>query len=236
MTYTDYPKVLVGITTYENKDYIFHYCYNAVSNFDYPNYEIIVVDNSKTRSYVDKLRRKGYEKIHKIARAKNSRDSIADSQNYIRRYFLQGDYDYLLLVESDLIPTKEAITLLINHEKPIVGATYFIGTGKITLPCIFFLDYKKEQASMGTRLITSQEWPTFLNTGLRKVHGIGFGCTLFRRDIIERFAFWTDERFDNKHSDVYFYMEMQNNNIPVHIDTNYVIRHYPSDWKDVKDR
>ena len=236
MSYKEYPKVLIGITTYEGKDYIFPDCYNAVKNFDYPNYEVIVVDNSKTSAYVNKLRRKGYSKIHKIQRPKNSRDALSDSQNYIKNYFLKGNYDYLMFIESDLVPSPETLSQLINHRRQIVGATYYIGNDKLRVPCIFVLDYKKESVSMGTRLIALNEVDSYLNTGLRKVHGIGFGCVLFRRDLMNRFSFWTDERFDNKHSDVYFYMQLQNAGIPVFIDTNHVIPHYPSKWEDVGDK
>jgi GT2 family glycosyltransferase len=68
------------------------------------------------------------------------------------------------------------------------------------------------------------------------VHGMGIGCTLIRRDIFNTYMFWYDERFSEKHSDVYFYMELQNKGIPVYLDTNIIIEHYPSKWEDVKDK
>lgn len=250
------PKVLVGIVTYEGKDYIFPQCYNAVRSFNYDNYDVLIVDNSAGDSYYTKLLREGYRNVHHIKRAKNSRDTLSDSQNYIRYRMLNGGYDYLLMVESDLVPPPETITRLLNHNKLVVGSLYWLqgrlpdtereklpegsfipgDNGKYKIPCIFFLEWKKEVGAMGTRLITYSELPRFLNTGLRQVHGCGIGCTLFARSIVEKYPYWTDERFDNKHSDVYLYMDLHNGHIPVFVDTSFEVPHYPSDWGQVIDR
>ena len=231
-----YPKVLVGVVTYDGKHYIFPENYQCITSFDYPNYDWIIVDNSSNDVYVRKLRREGYKKVHKIKRAGNSRDTLSDSQNYVKNYFVKGDYDYLLMVESDLLPPPNTISRLMSYKLPIVGALYYLSDGVRRVPCIFFTDYKKEHASMGTRLIRQQEVSKFVGSGLRKVHGMGFGCALIRRDIIKDYNFWTDERFDNKHSDVYFYMQLQNRGVPVFVDTDFVVTHIPSKWGDVKDK
>lgn len=248
------PRVLVGVVTYEGKDYIFPKNYEIISNLTYPNYDFVVVDNSPTSNYVNKLRRRGYKHIHHITRGgeldgttNNSRMALAKSQNFIRNYMLENDYDYLLLVESDLLPPKDIIERLLGHVKPVVGCWYWIGTEGIKLPCIF-VNQRMPNGLMGTRLIGTRVNPDgtkdinypevgqYINTGLRKVHGVGFGTTLMRRDVVELEPFWYDERFDNKHSDVYFYLNLDVKKIPVYVDTNLHIPHYPSKWTDVKDR
>ncbi len=55
-------------------------------------------------------------------------------------------------------------------------------------------------------------------------------------DIVKRYPFWCDSRFDNKHADVYFYMNLHNDGIAVYVDTDFNIRHEPSDWHKVSDR
>jgi glycosyltransferase involved in cell wall biosynthesis len=237
-------KVLIGIVTYEGKDYIFPKCYEAVQNIDYHNYHILIVDNSSTMNYYHKMIQRGYSKnnctIKHITRAKNSRDTLSDSQNYIRKYALENDYDYVLFVESDLVPPPDSLKRLLNHGKLVVGSVYwlegsnFLGT-KGRIPCIFFTK-SHELGVTGTRLIYPEELQKFLNTGLRNCHGCGLGCTLIHKNIIKQFPFWTDERFDNKHSDVYLYMDLHNARIPVFIDTDLTVPHYPSKWDDVKDK
>lgn len=237
MSVKQYPKVLVASPTYEGKDYIFMQNWNAVKNQNYPNYDYIYIDNSAGTSYLRKLRERGV-RVHHVPRGKNSRQALCNAQNYAREKCLSEGYDYLMFIESDLIPTPDAISRLVNYALPVVGATYYLKDhdSGLEVPCIFFTEFKPEVNAFGTRLITLQEIPQFLGTGLRQVHGLGLGCTLFRRDIIERFSFWYDERFDNKHSDVYYYMDLHNNKIPVYVDTNYVIPHFPSRWDIVNDR
>jgi glycosyltransferase involved in cell wall biosynthesis len=237
MTGKVYPKVLVASPTYNGKDYIFQEHWDAIRKLDYPNYDYIYIDNSKGDSYLSLLRRRGAKVVH-VPRGQNSRQALCNAQNWAREKVLSEGYDYLMFIESDIIPTPDAISRLISYELPVVGATYYLKDHQqnLEVPCIFFTEYKPEVDANGTRLITLQEVPGFLNTGLRQVHGMGLGCTVFRRDIIERFSFWHDERFDNKHSDVYYYMDLHNNKIPVYVDTNFIVKHYPSDWAFVQDR
>jgi len=229
------PKVLVAIPIFDQKDYIFKENFEAIKNINYPNYDYIYIDNSNSGAYVKKLRRRGCKAV-RVPRGGNSRQALCNSQNYARKKALDGDYDYLMFVESDLIPTPECITILMSHGVGVAGALYYIGTEGVTFPCIFFKDWKAESNQMGTRLIKFSEIKGFLNTGLRRVHGMGLGCTLIRREIFKRFPYWYDERFTHKHSDVYFYMELENKTVPVYVDTNYTIPHFPSKWNLVGDK
>lgn len=100
--------------------------------------------------------------------------------------------------------------------------------------CIFYLD-KKNTGLMGSRCLTPKQSQEHFRTGLRRVHGVGMGCTMIRNDIFQRFPSWSDNRLGNKHPDVYFYLDLQNNNIPVYVDTNVNIPHQPRDWAKVRD-
>lgn len=240
-------RVLIGVTTYEKKDYIFHECMEAVYAQNYPWFDVVIVDNGATLDYVARLKRKGYKNVYHVNRGANSRVAIAKSQNKIRELFLEGDYTHLLLVESDLILPKDSLTRLMNYHKPVVGSTYLIGTKNVKVPCIFLDDVPKDgftgtrplgikELQDGTKAYDGAEIKTFLNTGLRQVHGCGFGCTLIERRIMKDTVFWTDSRFNNKHSDVYFYLDMSRMKVPVFVDTDIMIPHYPTDWETVADR
>lgn len=231
---SDYPKVLVVSPTYKGKDYIFKENFEAIKRLTYPNFDYVYIDNTSDLSYYLKLRRRGAKVVH-VPRGANSRQALCNAQNKARELCLEGGFDYLMFVESDIIPHPDSIQILMQHHVPVCGATYFIGH-EVKVPCIFFKTFKPEHNSMGTRLISLQEVPSFLNTGLRKIHGMGLGCTLIRRDIVKDYVYWYDERFDNKHSDVYFYMELDNNHVGVYVDTNLIVEHVPSDWKSVADK
>jgi hypothetical protein len=234
-----YPKVLVAIPTYEGKDYIFNEMITAVMSFNYPNYDIIVIDNTKDFKYFLKLKRRLGKRagiLRHVERGENSRQALCNAQNLARQKMLDENYAYLLFVESDLIPPPQTIEKLMSHNVPVVGVTYFLGTTEQKVPCIFLKEYKQEALGMGTRLLKKEEIPEYLNHGLKRVHGTGLGTTLIRRDIMQKYYFWHDTRFNDKHSDVYFYMDLDNAGIPVFVDTDLIVPHYPSEWEKVTDK
>ena len=227
------PKILVFSPTYEGKEYIFDAFYKGIKSIDYPNWEFLMIDNTEGMSYTHKLRQRGINTVH-VPRCGNSRQALCNAQNYARKYAIENDFDYILSIESDIICTPDVIQRLLKHDKKVVGGLYYIGH-EVKIPCIFFVE-KMPTGAFKTSLIKLQDVPHFINTGLQQVHGMGVGCTLVRRDIFTKYMFWFDERFDNKHSDVYFYMELQNDGVPVFCDTDLILTHHPSDWNLVQDR
>jgi hypothetical protein len=235
------PKVLVATTTYEGKHYAFHKWWKSIMGLRYPNFQIMIVDNTKDNgNYCNKLRRltQGKARVVHAPRLSNTRDTLSYCQNVIRQHVLDNDYDYWMSIESDLEVPGDTIETLMRWYKPVVGGLYEIGfENKTGRRYCVFLKHDKGNKITGTRLISEKEHQELKQVkGLIKIHGCGIGCTLIRRDILSRFKFWTDERFDNKHSDVYFYMDLENNGIPVYVDTNVVCEHHNSDWGKVEDR
>ena len=232
------PKVLVFTPTYEGKEYCREEFIENVKKFTYPNADFLMIDNSKTGNYYHKLKSEGVP-IVRVPRGNNSREALAAAQNYARALALQKGYDYVLSLESDLFPPADIIERLMAHEKDVVGALYYIGGTAPNIPlhpCVFVFD-RKEHGVGGTRLITAEEHERALTTkGLFRVHGMGVGCTLISTHILKDYVFWTDNRFDNKHSDVYFYMDLWNKSVPVYVDYDLEVIHKPSAWALVKDR
>lgn len=234
-----FPKVLIFSPTYEGKEYCRKRFVDTINEIQYPNKEFIMIDNSINDDYYNLLKLEGVP-VHRVPRGNNSREALTNAQNYARKYAIDNDFDYILSVESDLFPPKDVIFRLLRHSKPIVGCLYMLGgyefNGKILpkIPCVFLT---KNDGSGGTRFITNEEHEELSSVGgLHQVHGMGVGCTLIRIDIVKKYPFWCDNRFDNKHSDVYFYMNLWNDKVPVYVDYDCEVEHQPSDWTKVADR
>jgi glycosyltransferase involved in cell wall biosynthesis len=259
------PRVLVASPSYYGKDYCTVKYLNAVRSFTYENFDFIMVDNSPKGEewYATKLKRMGV-RVFKTSRGRNSREAINNSMNFIRNYALEHKYDYLLVVESDLFPEPDTIQRLLRFGKKVVGSYYLLGHEQDTIKydeimkafnnkiisqeeatfllkgleperaCIFLLD-RKQDGRLGSKNLTPKESIEWFGNGLKQVHGCGLGCTLISKSILEKFAFWTDNRFDNKHHDVYFYLDLHNAGIPVFVDTDRNIPHMPSRWSNVPD-
>lgn len=235
------PRVLLAAPTYSGKHYAFKKWWGTVKELTYPSLDVLIVDNTDDNGeYARKLRRivGNSAKVVRVKRQKNSRDTLSYSQNYIRDYIKRNDYDYWFSLESDVVPkNKDVIERLMCNYLPVVGGLYKIGFEDLRRYCIF-LKHRYENGSNGTRVISDEEHKQIdsLKNGLIKVHGCGIGCTLIRRDVCDRFPFWTDERFDNKHSDVYWYMDLDISGIPVYVDVSIRADHFNSRWDEVEDR
>jgi hypothetical protein len=231
------PKVLVGVTVYDGKEYIWDKFYENLTKLNYPNYDIFVVDNSKNNHFAKKLKKQGVNIVH-IQRAETSRESLTNAQNVIRDKVLSEGYDYLLFVESDLIPPRDIIQRLLVHNELCVGCMYYIGydysKDQPPRPCLFTVN-KKDNGELETKNLSPQEGWSFFGHGLVKLHGFGFGTTLINRKLIEKFKFWFTLDTPVKHSDVLWYMDLHNNGYSAYVDTDLVIPHWNSDWKHVKD-
>lgn len=232
-----YPKVLVAAPIYDGKDYSFKKWYASILKLDYPNYDILVVDNSKGLDYTRKLRRLGLKTIH-VHRGKNSREAVARATEVIRQYAIKHEYDYWLSSETDIPVPKDIIQLLMRHFKPVVGVMYEIGypdsKNQPLRPCIF-IKKVNQVGELYTANLNPTEGYAWFGTGLRQVHGLGLGCVLIDVSVLKATGrFWWVESMI-KHPDVFFYKDLDNLGIPAYVDTNIFLKHYNSKWDYVKD-
>lgn len=95
---------------------------------------------------------------------------VYDAREQAAKYFLESDCDYMLFLDSDMVPPADMLIKLIQHDKPIVSALAFRRVPSYE-PCIFkgdmefYLDYPK---------------------GLIEVTGVGMACTLIKREVFEK--------------------------------------------------
>lgn len=103
-----------------------------------------------------------------------------------RELALSGGYDGLLTVEHDMIVPPDACVLLWTTDAPVVYGTYQFrhGMGVVNL------FQKLPVPAMGQSL---SHYPDELRAaraaGQVEVSGCGFGCTLIRRDVLEKIPF-----------------------------------------------
>ena len=118
------PKVLVGCPTYDGMNYCLERYVNSVKKLNYPNYDILLVDNSASKNYAKKIKKMGIKVVH-VDRTSNPKEIVADSRNVLRQKALEGNYDFLLSLEQDVIPPKSIIQRRLKHNKKIVSGIYF---------------------------------------------------------------------------------------------------------------
>ena len=135
-----YPKVLVGTPTFQGMDYCLKEFLESARAVDYPNYNHLIVDNSKEDDFFEKLKK---EKSIIIIKDTNKDplpvNKLISSRNKILQYALENDYDHVLMLDADVILPKNTLKELISLKKDIVSAlyvNYFNVSGETKwLPC-----------------------------------------------------------------------------------------------------
>ena len=111
--------------------------------------------------------------------------NILHQYQHARNLLLAGDYDALFTVEHDMIIPPDALMKLWAADAPVAYGVYLLRHGSYVLNA-----WRLE----GTRYVgqTYTMLPKQLKKDLehgeiRAVSGVGFGCTLIRRAVLERF-------------------------------------------------
>jgi len=224
-------KVLVGCPTFSGKDYCLDEYVARVKSLTFPNYDILLVDNSKDESYCDKIRSFGLDCIHSEYFT-GVKKRIANSRNLLRQKVLDEGYDFFLSLEQDIIPPVDVIQRLILHQKRVVTGIYTrkveaIVNGKNlgvkNVPVVYTAN-----ADCSVRPFLPRE---VNNVGLKRMWMSGLGCLLIHRSILEKIEFKVDNPSDGC-DDMFFFNDLQKLRIMAFADTSVFCKHLEKKWSD----
>lgn len=215
-------KILIGVPTYSGKEYILERFVERIKNFTYPNYDVLFVDNSKGDEYFKKIKKLGVP-VEKGKWNKQSKIRLTNAQNLLRDNFLRGDYTHFFSLEQDLIPPKDIIEKLLDHDKDVVGGWYYIT--EVPRPCL-----SREWKLVGMQFTPSP--PLMVDMAKKKLMKCflgSFGCSLIKRKVLEEIRFKVYAGF-TQHSDTWFYFDCDKKGFEVFVDTDLLIPHF-QDYK-----
>lgn len=230
------PSVLVCAPTSDKK----HYCKNEwlqkMQQLSYPNYDIMVVDNSKDEEYYkEEFLDKGIT-ARRVIPEGNVIEYITASQNVILDYFKEHNYDYMFMCESDVFPPDNVIEFLMHYNKPVITLPYAINYRECPSVCWQMMEdtYAHRQTLLMDDVLTVAKW----QGGAQEVFSCGIGCTLIHKDVFQYVKqFRSDavagetKKESTVFSDTYFYRDLQRENIPAYMcqDAGLAV-HKWSDW------
>jgi len=223
-----YPKILLAAPTSTYKQYIFLEWYLHASTLTYPNYEILIVDNSRDKTYHQELRKMGINCFYLDPKDKTNHEYITDSQNMLRTYFLDNNFAYFFSLEVDIFPPKNIIEKLLIADKDVISAPYFIDYGFKSRLLISYFEQTSEK-EYKTIFPEMDKLFIFMDGIVKQTYENGIGCTLIKRHVLEKIRFRI-EKFSPGHSDKYFYMDLYESTIHSWMDTSILVRHFNSDW------
>lgn len=227
-------KVLIGTPHADVKNYCLDSYVSNVKNLTYPNYEILVADNSETTKNQKNLRKKGVPTLHVKRKNKNTRQLIAESDEALREATLKGDYDFLLHWESDIAPPVNVIERLLSHQKSIVSGAYFIGQGTHSHLMVQDIEQQEEGIRETINLLYGAD-SKYMDGKLHEVYACGLGMTLIHRSVLENIKFRCEEGVD-AHPDTFFAHDIKQLGMKQYLDTSIMCEHDNRDWMEIENK
>ncbi len=233
----NYPKILVACPTAQAKDYCVEDFIEQITTFTYPLYDCFLIDNSKDKAHVEMFWENGIKAIHEPING-DFREELARHQNIIREYFLRGEYDYLMMIESDVFTGEAVIEKLVGYAETYqagaVTATYEIMKGEPTLCLTATSDLNRVRSEklmnrslgyneMGKGCISFKD---FLKDKDARLTATGIGCTLFHKEALQHVKFRTDLKVNkNAFSDSFIFTDIEKIGYQCYIDSDLILDH-----------
>lgn len=183
-----YGKAVVVIVSFENLDYLKLCLDSVVRETIYPRYEVVVVDNASSEAVRQYLRDRSRSdpRLRVVLNDENIGFAAANNLG-IRR---AGNFEYLALLNNDVIVTRGWLSRLIQHlERPgveLVGPVTNWAGNEARIP----VDYEdvEDMPEFAERYVRQNEGEFF------DISVLAMFCVAMRRSLIDRIGL-LDERF-----------------------------------------
>lgn len=218
------PKVLVGCPASDYKGYALERYVKGVKALTYKNFDILLVDNSETDNYFNRIKDLGVPVV-KGPYSDSAKQRIIDSRNILRQKALDEGYDYFFSLEQDVIPPEGAIQRLLRHNKKIVTGIYFTYQTKNDVTRLVPLIWKK----FGKDKLKSVFEKEILEPKLMEVGACGLGCVLIHRSVLEKVKFKFDKNYDS-FDDIWFCHDSFDSGFKIFADTSVKCKHLIKGW------
>ena len=230
-----FPKVLIAAPQHDSKKYSWEVWKERVKNLTYPNYEVFLAENSDNDSFYKEIKSCGFlaKRVGHDVEGVLERTAIAHEA--CRLQAIDGNYDYLLHLETDVIPPYDIIERLLTNNKKVVSATYDIFHGKNRKSMIQVSErLDRTYGAYRTVPFIEHEEPLFFDGTTKQVYHAGLGCILISRYVFEKIPFRNVKGSIN-HADTWFANDCFLKDIAIFADTTIHCKHFNGTWLDQAD-
>lgn len=232
-------KILICSPTAASKNYCAEKWLLNLSELKYPNFEVVVYDNTndfgKNAEYLNSLAQKlcvpfSFKAFHEPGSSK--KDLLArltDSHNSCLLYAIKNDFKHILHLETDVMPPADVIERLMAHKKKVVGALYYRDEGK-SRKLMIQRHVRRAYNNILAMNMAPGDDVYFIDGSLKKVAHVGLGCVLIdRRVFYSGFIFRYKAGVDAA-PDTYFAEDCFRNGIDIWADTSIICEHQNVAW------
>ena len=183
----------------------------------------------------------GYERADTVflraapSPGQDARDAITTQYNEARRLVLNNDYDALLTVECDMLVPPNAIRRLRNCNADIAYGLYVLRRAPWEWNAYSVMEGMAAWPLSRVEERARSEWGEIVD-----VDGIGLGCTLIQRRVLEAIRFRADGLLhsdgNRSYNDWYFASDAREARFTQRCDTSVVCGHIHSQDERGRDR
>lgn len=149
----------------------------------------------------------------------NGRNNICHNYQKAREWVLKNDYDYLFTVEADMIVPPDALTKLLALETDVAYGLYCFKSAA-TWNAFTVLEMGRGRSISKDKELAKAMWGQVID-----VQGVGMGCALISREVLEAIPFRVDDKFPSVHNDWCFAYDCQQKGYKQKCDTSIVCGH-----------
>tara|TARA_Y100000310_G_scaffold123352_1_gene122122 strand:+ start:6820 stop:7572 length:753 start_codon:yes stop_codon:yes gene_type:complete len=241
------PKVLIGCPTFIGKKYCINKYLNGLRDLDYDEKYFTIVDNSKGDEYIKLLEKKGIKALKGPHYPDDPARSVYESRNLLREKFLEGDFEYFLSLEQDVVLPRDGLKTLLENNQRVVSGVYFVLTEVNNKPAMapmafvkvdqeWFDKIKKNPKTYKdqyemlkkhdfdiNKVVRRLRLPEVKGENSMEVQRVGLGAMLIHRDVLEKIKF---RKNPNGFDDMTFCEDVLKNNWKIMLDTGVKCQHF----------
>lgn len=220
-----YPKILIAApVAADMKAYCIWEWVEYVKNLSYPNYDVLLIDNSEDDQMQHKLREQGISVVRQPPEGRYFRELLAEAWNIIRRVAMKKGYAFHLCLETDVFGNYNIIERLLAdayaYQLHAVGFSYCLGHGEDSSLMAF--DWHKTLNGWDAKNCTPISGFHQLDGKLKTTFNVGQGCLLLNTLVYRHIQY----RYTTEASpDTYLAKDLWANEIPVYVDTSVLMNH-----------
>jgi glycosyltransferase involved in cell wall biosynthesis len=173
-------RVLVGCPTNRVHAHCIDRFCEGLKRLTYASREVVFFDDSNDKAFADRIRAHGFNVIERAPANVPIPQRISDNKNAVIDYALSKKFDFVLLLDTDVLVPADLIERMLNHDKPIVTGLYLtilqIGGKPQILPLIFDFTHDPE-------LLKPVPINAVMGDKLMRVKGCGLGCCLAKSEV-----------------------------------------------------
>lgn len=157
----------------------------------------------------------------------------ATARNKIAEIAINNEYDYILMIDNDVLVPGYGLKTLLSDDKDIIFGYYPKRMGIITDSCICKLGERNY-----TQMHTIEELEGLSSSGqdILQIHGGGLGCALIKTDVFSKipYPWFSWENYQNGNflsEDLYFCSQCEKYGINLFADTRVRCQHLMREYK-----